>query len=135
MNVYKLKNACPYCGGTRFIHEEWVKNTIAYYFVGCNNEDCKGYHIDFAYNAKNVRLDFVVARYGGLCGDNRTKSDLKWLSNGLWSNGKPRIGKVSHCQFCNTSADTYHDDDCPVQIARELLEEINGQPAEKRNQN
>lgn len=129
MGVYKLINRCPFCDETRAIHEAWIKGTLKAYYVGCNDKNCQGYHIDNAYSATTVRLDMLVARYGGLDKDLQTKSVLRHLSNGVWSKHKERADKRIECALCHRSIDKQHDYNCPVRIAKDILGEFDGQPS------
>lgn len=127
MGTYELKNKCPHCSEKRAIYEEWVDGALKLYYVGCDNQKCDGYHIDYPYNAAIVRLDMLVARHGGLRQDTRTQSALQTLSKGVWSHRPTRAGKLAECALCHKPSDNRHMDDCPVQVAREILGEFDGQ--------
>ena len=129
MGVYKLTNRCPYCHGKRSIYEEWVDGVLEVYYVGCDNEECRGYHIDYPYAAATVRLDILVARHGGLRMDGKTRSALTDLSKGVHGNWKAPNGKHAQCGLCHRPIETPHADNCPVQVAIDILGEFHAQPS------
>jgi hypothetical protein len=127
MGVYELMNKCLVCGGKRAIHEEWVDNVIETYYVGCNDENCRGYHRDYAYPAAVVRLDMLIARHGGLRRDAKNQTELTALSEGIWRTTTTPTGVRTECALCHRPPDHVHADDCPVQVGREILGEFDVQ--------
>jgi len=58
--------------------------------------------------------------------DKQIRTVLERVADGVWEHhGRGWIG-IKQCAFCCRSPEAEHEKDCPVRLAREILERENG---------
>jgi hypothetical protein len=55
--------------------------------------------------------------------DDRARLVIEAVAQGVWQQHDGGFFAWSQCTFCCVSPESQHDDDCPVRIAKEILED------------